>query len=95
MPRSKYYVNDVGTKIIVDVGEDISDAITMQLNIKKPDSSTVTWNATLEGLTFLVYTVQSGDWNIVGRYLLQAYVVTPDWTGRGDTTSFEISDSFK
>jgi hypothetical protein len=92
---SKFYVGDVGTKIIVDGGEDISSATVMRLYVKKPDGVIVTWNAALEGVTKLTYTVQAGDWDIAGRYLLQAYVVTPSWTGRGDTVSFDVTAVFK
>ena len=92
---SKYYVNDVGTKMRVDAVTNISTATVLKLKIKKPDNTKVEWIATLEGLTFLTYIVQAGDWDQAGRYSLQSYIEMPGWTGEGDTTSFEIHDAFK
>lgn len=91
----KYYVNDVGTKLRVDVITDVSAATVLKLKVKKPDGTTDEWDATLEGLTYLTYIIQAGDWDQVGRYLLQAYIEMPGWTGEGDTTSFEIYNAFK
>lgn len=93
---SKHYINTVGKKIIVDVGLDIHDATVMKLKIKKPDDTTVEWIATLEGLTAITYTTAaSGDWNLAGRYLVQAYIETPLLKSLGETTSFEVYTLFK
>lgn len=92
---SKYYVNDIGTEIVVDTGVDISTATTTTMKVKKPDGTLVEWDATIVGLTKLRYVVIAGDWNIKGKYSLQAYVEMPTFEGRGDTVVFEIFDSFK
>lgn len=92
---SKYYVGDIGVKIVVDTGIDISNATVLQLKVRKPDNTEVDWTATFEGLTKLSYTIISGDWTQAGRYLLQSYVETPTWKAKGETTSFEVYYKFK
>ena len=92
---SKWYVNDIGKKLVVDVGLDIHDATLIKMQIKKPDDTTVEWVASLEGLTKITYTTISGDLNQAGRYLLQAYVETPLLESKGETTSFEVYAAFK
>lgn len=93
---SKHYVGDIGTEILVDVKSNISTATELVLRVRKPVSGTlVNWTGTLEGLTKIKYIVADGDWNEVGVYNLQAYVVMPTWSGLGDNTRFEIFDAFR
>jgi len=92
---SKNYINTVGKKIVIDVGLDIHDATIMKMKIKKPDDTLVEWIALLEGLTAITYTTVSGDWDQAGRYLVQAYVETPTLISLGETTSFEVYNTFK
>ena len=98
---SKYYVGDVGTEVLVDTGSPIDTATTMQLFVKKPSGQEVTWTATLGPVnaqgeyTTLKYIIKAGDWDESGFYTLQAYVVLPAWTGRGDSVKFKIDVPFK
>ena len=93
--EKKYYVNTVGTDIIVEVGEKLSTATSLILRVKKPNGTLVNWIGTQEGLTKIKYTVQSGDWDQAGVYYVQAYVKFPSWTGLGQTTNFEVFAAFK
>ena len=92
---SKHYAGDVGTEILVDVKSNITTATELVLRIRKPSGTLVNWTGTLEGLTKIKYIVQDGDWNEVGVYRLQAYVVMPTWRGLGDNTTFELFAAFK
>lgn len=93
---SKNYKGDVGTVLRVPVGADITGATTLRLYITKPDATTATWVGTLSDCKKEIwYTILAGDWDQDGEYLLQAYVVTPAWTGRGDTAAFRIFDVFE
>lgn len=98
---SKYYVGDIGTEVLVDTGSPIDTATTKQLLVKKPSGKEVTWEATLGPVnaqgeyTTLKYIIQDGDWNEAGYYTLQAYVILPSWTGRGDSVKFKIENPFK
>ncbi len=93
---SKNYVGDVGTLLRVPVGADIADATLVRLYITKPDETTATWTGAVSDCDKEIwYTIQSGDWDQAGEYYMQAYVVTPGWTGKGDTASFRIFAAFE
>ena len=91
-----YYLGDIGTVITVSTGVDLSAASTAELKIKKPDKTVTTWAASVSGgdNTQLVYTVVADDFDQAGTYKVQAYIVTASWTGRGNTASFDISNTF-
>lgn len=92
---SKNYQNDVGTLLRVDVGADITDATTTTLYVTKPDGETVEWAGSVSDCNKEIwYTIQAGDWDQAGEYLLQAFVTTPAWSGRGDTVAFQIYEAF-
>ena len=95
----KYYQNDVGTEIEVNVGSDVSTATVYRLRVKKPSGEIVTWDATLgaagvNGITTLTYITVAGDWNEAGWYKLHSYVEMPAGTWRGDLTKFEVHAEF-
>jgi len=86
----KHYVGEIGTEILVDCGSDISGASQVSLEVKKPDNTKVSWNASIEGTNYLKYIAVSGDLDIPGRYYLQASLTLAGWTGLGETTTFII-----
>jgi hypothetical protein len=86
------YVGDVGTKIQVDVGVDVSDIVSAKLIVKKPDNTIVEWIATPDTDTYVYYIVQDGDFNLAGKYYLQAYIKTNNWSGYGSITSFYVKE---
>jgi len=97
---SKYYQNDVGTEILVDVGSDVSQATVRRFYVKKPSGEQVTWTASLGAvgvdgeIRTLRYITIENDWNEVGFYTLQAYVEMPGGKWRGDSAKFEIKPPF-
>jgi len=91
----KCYKGDIGTEIRVDCGVDISSASRYKLVVKKASKETVEWDAEIYDSTYLTYIVQSGDFNRAGTYLLQAKITQGNWSGLGETTSFEVHDPFK
>jgi hypothetical protein len=91
---SKYYVGDIGTDLVVDTCEPITTATTTDLRIMKPDGNLFTWTGAVYDTTKIKYTVIAGDFDQAGTYRLQAYVVMPGWTGRGDTVFFKVRDLF-
>lgn len=86
----KYYAGDTGTEIIVDTCSDITTATTADLLVEKPDGTVETWSGSVYDTTKIRYIVQSGDFDQAGEYFLQAYVVMPGGTWRGNTTSFRV-----
>lgn len=92
---NKHYVNEVGTKIRVETTFDELDAATKtDLKIIKPSGKKVTWGGSVEG-TEITHTIQSGELDEVGMYMLQAYIETPQGKWHGETTHFEIYDTFE
>ena len=89
---SKLYVGDEGTVFEVDVGTDVSSASTTDLKVKKPDGSTTSWTGAANSgtNTQIDSTITANDLDQAGRYKLQSYVVTPTWTGRGETAEFVV-----
>lgn len=95
---AKHYVGEIGTNVILNVGVDISASTAAEIHVKKPDGTTVTWSPTVytfNGDTFfLKYTTTTGDFDQVGKYKVQPYVVLPDWKGYGKTSYFLIYPLF-
>ncbi len=91
----QHYVGEVGTKIYVDVGEDVSTNEEVKLFVKKPTGALATWTAVVYQKNFLKHVTVAGDWNEPGTYHLQAYVKLTDWEGRGKTVQFSISNVFE
>lgn len=91
----KVYVGDEKTEVLLDCEEDISSATSLQILAKKPSGAIVTWNATLEGISVLKYITQAGDLDQAGTWKLQAKVVMPSWSGRGETLEVRVHEAFK
>ena len=100
----KIFVNDDGTAIKVDAGEDISEATVIILYVRKPDNAVEQWDidpAHWPGVdedhpsNIIRYIVQDGDLDLVGKYSVQAYVELPAWKGRGETFTFKVWDYFE
>ena len=92
---SKHYINEIGAVIIVDTNMNLSRATKVLLQIKKPLGTTINWTGSVYNKTFIRYVVKRGDLNEAGRYLLQAYVEMPGYSGRGDSTDFTIYNVFE
>ncbi len=92
---SKVYKGDVGTVIYLDCGTDISGATTTKIMVKKPDSTYVEWTGTVDSNTKIKYTIASNDLDQSGKYILQAYVVTSSWTGRGEAVPLMVYDHYE
>jgi len=85
------YVGDIGTKILLNAGSDISDATTLQIICKKPSGTNYTWTAILEGTNYAYYNTVSGDIDAAGTYQVQLYaVLASGWSGYGGIGSFTV-----
>jgi hypothetical protein len=90
---NKVFVGDVGTKIRLDAGQDISSASLIQLKYKKPSGETGTWTGTLEGTDYAYYITQAAsepDLDENGRWQIQLYVELPTWQGHGEISYFHV-----
>ena len=90
----KVYMGDIGTEIVVDCGVDVSAAATPALKVKKPDSSTATWPATVVESNKLRHITVAGDLDQAGKYLIQPDVNLPTWDGLGETVELTVYPAF-
>lgn len=88
------YKGDIGVKIVLDCGLDISTATTKQIKYRKPRGDAGAWTATLESdNASLSYTTTAAtDLSEVGTWRLQAYVVTPTFTESGEICHLSVLD---
>lgn len=86
----KVYVGDEGTILSFDVGANISGALTLEVEVKKPDATTHTWTATLESTSVLRYVIQTGDLDQAGTWKFQAKVTRADGTWLGETVNLRV-----
>ena len=80
---------DIGTKIIVAVGFNISSASVVKIYYRKPNGATGSWDATKEGdnVSISFTTTTSGELDVAGVWTLQAYVEISSWKGYGNITT--------
>ena len=92
----KPYVGDVGTSILLDSGQPITDATFCRIEWTKPDGTIGTWGATVysDG-RHVRHVTAAGDLSVAGVWMLQAYVETPVWKGRGETCYMEVFNRFE
>ena len=82
----------IGTVIALDCGMDVTDATLFAIRVFKPGASvSVDWPATILGTTRVAHTVVEGDLDVVGTYVVQAYVEMPGWAGTGETAVITVT----
>ena len=94
MLKGKYYVGDIGTEIIVDTCSDITASTVAKLLVEKPDGTLVEWDGSVYDTTKIKYVIKDGDFDQVGEYTVQSYVEIAGWKGRGNTTTFKVTNAF-
>lgn len=76
--NSKFYTNEINKQIILNCHDDITAFDTYMIQVNRPDGKVVEWEAaakTLDGKPYyLEYFTHLGDFDIPGRYRLQAVV---------------------
>jgi len=95
---AKIYIDDVGTKFIIDTGVDLTNATVTKLKLKKPDGSIVEWVASIEGDAKngkISYATQAGDINLAGIWQLQSYIEFSYLKYNGETVNFIVYEQWK
>lgn len=96
---SKVYVGDIGTVILIDMGENISTATGISLKVMGPKSSVKTngtikngktWTPSIYGTNYLKYTVLEGDLDLAGDYYINPVLTLGSWTGTCDTATLTV-----
>ena len=93
IPPNKHYINEVGTEIVIDCGQDITAASVYKIEVRKPDNTLVEWAPPAVQIyqnNFLLYLTVLGDFGVPGRYALQPYIEMDAWKGRGQTVFFDV-----
>jgi len=92
---TKTYLNDTGTAIIIDAGEDLSTASLMKIKYLKPSGASGAWIATIVSgePTKTRYITLSNDLDESGTWKLQLYVEFSTWKGHGEIASFVVYDT--
>lgn len=89
------FVGDVGVKIVLNVGVDISAAILRKIKFKKTNGSVSQWNAAEETSTSLSYITANGDIDLAGIWEFQSYVETPTWKLHGGKIKLQVEGSLQ
>lgn len=84
------YLGDIGTKIILNCGADISAATKREIKVRRPSGIRGTWTAIQETTTSISYITQAGDIDELGQWRIQSYVETPAWKLYGGATTLDI-----
>ena len=92
---AKHYVGEYGTQITVNCVATITTATPVSLLVRKPDNSRTIWTPTISGASALLYTTVVGDFNLEGRYSLQASITVGGWVGLGETAEFIVYEKHK
>ena len=95
MANTKAYVGDIGTVILLDCGVNVSSATVQKILVRKPDKTEHEWSGTIEDDNYLKYVIIADDFDQKGDYLLQAYIETPAWQGKGETVKLTVYEKFR
>ena len=84
---NRIHQGDIGTKLIFDIDPDGSsginpgDILSAEIEVKKPNGSLVTWDATIDG-KHIVYKTKYNDFDQAGVYFFQPRVALQGgWIG--------------
>jgi len=93
---SKIYINDIGVVIEIEMGESLSGATNLKLEVRKPDNTEVEWTPTVygEGFNYLRYITVANDLDQAGVWKANPFLSLDGWTGLADTVTFEVYDKY-
>lgn len=86
------HVGDIGTRIKLNAGEDISAATCAKIIAQKPSGEVVVWTATIVA-NYAYYNTVDGDLDESGVWTLQLYANLPGkpWSGYGSTAKMTVN----
>lgn len=90
----KIYKGDIGTKIQLDAGTSISNAISRKIRYRKPSGIAGEWDALLEGTDEAYYITVEDDLDVAGLWKTQLYIkqAASVWVGMGEKKEFTVYD---
>lgn len=92
---SEIYKGDIGTKIRLNAGVDLSLASSVQIKYRKPNGTEGYWAGTVESLYYASYTTTAvTDLDVAGKWEVQLYISgLGSWTGYGGISSFYVMET--
>ena len=90
----RIFQNDVGVRLEIDTGVDLSTATVKKLTVKKPDGSLVEWTNTTTSGTKIIYVSEVGDFSMTGKHHVAAYVEFPSSKHTGETFIIQVYTRF-
>lgn len=90
----KHYVGEYGTKLRIYTGQDLTNALQVSLIVKKPNGTEVEWIGAVVDTNYIEYTVRNGDFDIPGKYVLQAKIVANNGEWYGDRFTIVVYDKY-
>lgn len=91
----KVFKDDIGTKISLDTGIDITDSTDREIHYKKPSGSAGQWAAekgTGEDKNTIFYITQKDDIDECGIWILQSFVKFTNGEWRGEKVEMEVGN---
>lgn len=92
---NKPYIGDVGTVILLDCLNDITDATNVEIHVQKPDGTEVIWPGTIVENTKIKYVIVVDDLDQAGEWWFQAYVESTAGKWRGEAVKQIVYEKFK
>lgn len=89
------FMNDVGIKFLVETNYSLSQVTRVSLLYRTPSGRNGSWTGDVINGTQILYTTQAGDLSEAGVWQLQAQVVTPTTTLRGEKTTIKVSSGIQ
>ena len=98
---SNIHVDDIGTQLVIEVWDgdqlvNLSTAIAMTIQLRKPDGTLLSKNASLytDGTDGMMsYSSLAGDFDVAGSYTIQGIVVLIQGTFHTSTSMFQVKNN--
>lgn len=95
MAIPKVYVGDTGTVIELDAGQDLTEASSLAISVRKPSGELVEWPATVFEQTKLRFSTLADSLDEPGTWKLQALVISPAGRWLGQTVMLRVLPEFE
>ena len=87
-----FYKDTWGFKIIIAFPSDISDSLSSEVLVRKPNDSILTRSASLEDNYRISYLVEDGLLDIIGNYKIQVVLYFDNSKVKGSVFSFLVKE---
>lgn len=92
---STVFVGDTGTALVLDTGQNLASATSVSIEAKKPSGTAVSWTGAVFESTKVRFVTLAGTFDEPGLWRLQARVVLPSGTWRGESVLLRVYDVFE